>query len=461
MEDKKNIKGVRTTKIIYPVLALIIFFQIIIITLSMIINVKSDILADKTKKQTDVTSDITTILSTASKLSDTATSFSHSPRRPAGPTVFVINGGPIDVYFDTISDENVLPELLLEKISDYKLSTNVMTYVNYAIEQYSNLIDYHAHALTLVDYALKLDNSVDTTALDNVLSILPTYELTEEEKAYTYEEAVTAANEILFTQEYSTNKGNISSNVNVALDKYKDISKDEIDEYSNELDWFRRTLWFFAFFTMIVTTMFFISLLVSIVIPIVKFSKKIDAGEKLDTDNRVYETNVLANAYNELIDRHNEFEKQLRFVAEKDSLTGMLNRYSYNEFLSREIEQSEKVCVFMLDINDLKEVNDTLGHAKGDELIKNASSCIKECFLVDDNCYRIGGDEFVAILKDINEEDIKNYILKFKEFQQKYNVSIALGYAYSDDVLRDGYEYLMKKADELMYINKKAIKEQL
>jgi diguanylate cyclase (GGDEF)-like protein len=114
----------------------------------------------------------------------------------------------------------------------------------------------------------------------------------------------------------------------------------------------------------------------------------------------------------------------------------------------------------MLDINNLKETNDNYGHAKGDKLIKNASLCIKECFLIDNNCYRIGGDEFVAVIENIKEEDIQNYLDKFSESQKIHNVSIAIGYSYTDNILNTKLEKLVKRADQMMYENKKIIKKQ-
>ena len=114
----------------------------------------------------------------------------------------------------------------------------------------------------------------------------------------------------------------------------------------------------------------------------------------------------------------------------------------------------------MLDINNLKYVNDTFGHDKGDELIKNSSLAIKETFMTYDkkNCYRLGGDEFIAILDNINEDEIDGYIKTFLEKQKLYDVSVAIGYAYTADISKVGYETLMIEADKRMYEHKKEMK---
>ena len=74
----------------------------------------------------------------------------------------------------------------------------------------------------------------------------------------------------------------------------------------------------------------------------IKFAKRIDDNDRLEKISRLYETNRLVDAYNSLLDRHNEFEKKLRDVAEIDSLTNLPNRYCYNEFLRKEIIKALK-----------------------------------------------------------------------------------------------------------------------
>ena len=112
----------------------------------------------------------------------------------------------------------------------------------------------------------------------------------------------------------------------------------------------------------------------------------------------------------------------------------------------------------MLDINDLKHENDTYGHDKGDELIKHASQCIREAFGEGLHCFRTGGDEFVVILNDLKQEDISSIKKNFIELEKKYNVSIAIGYSYSDNVKEIGYEKLVIEADSMMYKNKEKVK---
>ena len=94
------------------------------------------------------------------------------------------------------------------------------------------------------------------------------------------------------------------------------------------------------------------------------------------------------------------YEQRTRFLSESDQLTGMLNRRSYEQHISRYREKgsSEGLTICAFDVNGLKTVNDTLGHKAGDELIKGAADCLEAVFGPYGKCYRVGGDEFMAIL---------------------------------------------------------------
>ena len=64
----------------------------------------------------------------------------------------------------------------------------------------------------------------------------------------------------------------------------------------------------------------------------------------------------------------------------------------------------------MADANDLKKINDNLGHQKGDELITQIASCLKQVIKNDGNCYRTGGDEFIICVKGKTRQEIETYV---------------------------------------------------
>ncbi len=108
------------------------------------------------------------------------------------------------------------------------------------------------------------------------------------------------------------------------------------------------------------------------------------------------------------IDQRKRFEGQLEFLARHDALTGLFNRYSFDRAISRELALARRYggsgAVLMMDIDNLKLVNDTLGHSAGDEVIANVAHLLTERLRETDVLARVGGDEFAALLARIDRE---------------------------------------------------------
>ena len=265
---------------------------------------------------------------------------------------------------------------------------------------------------------------------------------------------------LVMSRDYTISKSIISDSTRKATKILADNTSAFQKSSIGSLKLMRGLLWLSIALILLLNIMFFFVLLKRLIFPITRFARSIDENERLTERGGLYEANYLAIAYNSLLDRHKEFDDELRTVAEIDSLTNLPNRYCYNEFLKETPLDGESVCIILFDINNLKYVNDTFGHSKGDELIKNASICISDCFLSENgkNCYRIGGDEFVAVLKNVDVESVEECIAKFKLRQKELNVSIAVGYEYAKNIVDIGYEKLFIEADLKMYENKNDMK---
>ncbi len=147
-----------------------------------------------------------------------------------------------------------------------------------------------------------------------------------------------------------------------------------------------------------------------------------------------------------------------------DSLTGLRNRASFDQFLgeiAKSPENYASTVLVMLDLNGLKSVNDTHGHAAGDELIISAARCISETIGKDAYCFRIGGDEFTVILHNYIGS-VKMRLARMHEWMDEYNetakykLSIAHGEStlrYHDGNLRTLSDW-KQDADINMYNNK-------
>lgn len=136
-----------------------------------------------------------------------------------------------------------------------------------------------------------------------------------------------------------------------------------------------------------------------------------------------------------------------------DFLTGLYNRNRLNARMS-EILDSEDVptALVFLDINGLKKINDNDGHIAGDNLIRRAAHTLISVF-TEDEIFRVGGDEFVVILRNVDEKQVKEFINKLHNKARKNEVSLAVGYAMTNK--SQDIEKLLKEADEKMYEDKR------
>jgi diguanylate cyclase (GGDEF)-like protein/PAS domain S-box-containing protein len=161
-------------------------------------------------------------------------------------------------------------------------------------------------------------------------------------------------------------------------------------------------------------------------------------------------------------------EDAVKRIAHFDALTELPNRVLFSDRLQTEFRRSQrsgrKIALLMLDLDHFKEVNDTLGHDQGDSLLVMVAKRLKACVRAADTVARMGGDEFMVILCDLDTlrpvELIAQNILQ--SLSQPYDLSggagkvtASIGIAlYPDDAV--DVESLLKKADQAMYAAKTA-----
>lgn len=144
-----------------------------------------------------------------------------------------------------------------------------------------------------------------------------------------------------------------------------------------------------------------------------------------------------------------------------DPLTGVLSRFAYVEALGALTANCpNELAVFLIDVNGLKVVNDSLGHEAGDEMICGAAECIEETLGKRGQTFRIGGDEFV-VLAPMSTEQVRVSLadLRCKTMvwsgKKADNLSLSVGYALAEEQTGCSAEELVKLADQRMYEQKK------
>lgn len=182
-----------------------------------------------------------------------------------------------------------------------------------------------------------------------------------------------------------------------------------------------------------------------------------------ERDYKGYPTKVIH--ITEVIEKEKKREEELKKLSFIDEITNLFNRRAYERDMKNIRFSSKNNVVYLtFDLNSLKRINDSMGHQEGDKAIKIAALCIHDIFSEFGKCYRIGGDEFVSILKCPNDY-IETLIINLNEYIDYYNVkrnkkvSISIGYASSSEENVSSMQELASIADKRMYENKKQFYE--
>lgn len=162
---------------------------------------------------------------------------------------------------------------------------------------------------------------------------------------------------------------------------------------------------------------------------------------------------------------------ELRNLAHFDSLTKLTNRMLLLDRCNRSIERCHReelqFAVIFIDLNDFKQLNDTLGHAAGDKALVHLAGVLKNSIRSTDTAARFAGDEFVILAENIKTENDINILLEriykglekpLKVADSKWAISISHGVSIYP---RDGRstDMLLDVADQRMYTNKQSIKQ--
>jgi len=447
--SKNRIKGISAKFFAIPVLLIVILVHISIIFNIIEINDSSRYLHVLVQNSGAYQIDATSMQASNTVLSETCSNYIQMPI----DTDSNANVGPLMAYVEELGSNRRSPKVA-ERFKKYDVSYEVLLCVEKASEYSEQLMSIQMHAIAVMVSVYPLPPAEELAVFSNI-------ELTQEELAMSNDEKVAHARNMIVESSYAQLRYKVSENINKCNELLQqEFAKATLDsqQYVTKL---RNILWAEVFVIMFVLGGAFILLYLFIFKPLRIYSKNISENKSIKSTGGVYEMNNLVYAFNCLWEYRNTIEKTLRTEAENDALTGLPNRYCLEHDMLKNDTSCESIAVLMFDVNYLKRTNDTKGHLAGDNLIRTTASCIKECFGMDhkNNCYRIGGDEFVALLYNVDEEDVKRRLNKFKLVLVREDISVSVGYACSNDVTVGGcnFKKLMEEADKKMYEQKKRI----
>ena len=146
-------------------------------------------------------------------------------------------------------------------------------------------------------------------------------------------------------------------------------------------------------------------------------------------------------------------------MSRKDFLTGVANSRSFYEIATKEIERTARfihpLSLAYIDIDNFKQVNDTLGHSAGDKLLHSVADKIKENIRTIDAVSRLGGDEFAILMPETNAENAMSALNKLQHYlmdmvqENNWPVTFSIGVVTCSESCK--LDELIKEADNLMY----------
>jgi diguanylate cyclase (GGDEF)-like protein/PAS domain S-box-containing protein len=171
------------------------------------------------------------------------------------------------------------------------------------------------------------------------------------------------------------------------------------------------------------------------------------------------------------ITEHKMLEEEIRALSITDPLTGLLNRRGFLTLAEQQLKISDRrksgLSLFFADLDDMKWINDALGHGEGDRALIEMATILKETFRSSDIIARIGGDEFAVLSVQASEINPESHITRLQHKidvrnhreNQKYKLSLSVGFSFYDPANPCSLDELITQSDNLMYECKKNKKQ--
>ena len=340
-------------------------------------------------------------------------------------------------------------ENALETLREYFDGTDTFTLLKAALRSSQQLMKTEYYSMRLVAEVSDPDPSGWPEEIRQVT-------LKEEDQALSAEEKLSRAQEMVSDDAYQQVKAEITADVYYCTGSLVTLIRNQQGRattiftdmhYKEELG-----------ISILIVLMVFSCIVMRqlVVKPLMIYNQRIKDG-KIFPVIGAEELQNLARTYNHVYEENQETQKLIRHEAEYDSLTNLLNRGSFEKLQKVYNNGNSPFAMILVDVDIFKSVNDTYGHAVGDEILKKVARLLKTAFRSIDYVCRIGGDEFAIIMVEVNPSLKYTIVDKITAINKELSeptdglpaVSLSVGVAFTDR--ENPGDSIFKDADKALY----------
>ena len=356
----------------------------------------------------------------------------------------------IDNYFSMANSNEEFDEAFADLKSRFE-GTDAYESLRTAMDESNELMNTEFYAMRLICEA----NDIDPSPWPEIASC----QISDDDLRTSHDSMIYKAQNLVSDSKYQEAKDSINSHTTDCIAKVTDATIGSQDRAASIFDGIYGTIE--ACIAIYIALTLIICALVrrAVVKPLLSFGDSIKANQLFPVQG-AGELQVLAETYNRVFTENEATHMIVKHQAEHDPLTDLLNRGSFDKALKLHNDGKHDFALILADVDQFKSINDTFGHAVGDQVLKRVSSLLQVAFRSTDFVCRIGGDEFAVIMVDVTSDlrytiqekiDFVNTELS-KPIDGMPQVSLSAGTAFADRP--DPGDSIYKDADDALYHTK-------
>lgn len=356
----------------------------------------------------------------------------------------------IDNYFSMANSNEEFDEAFADLKSRFE-GTDAYESLRTAMDESNELMNTEFYAMRLICEA----NDIDPSPWPEIASC----QISDDDSRTSHDSMIYKAQNLVSDSKYQEAKDSINSHTTDCIAKVTDATIGSQDRAASIFDGIYGTIE--ACIAIYIALTLIICALVrrAVVKPLLSFGDSIKANQLFPVQG-AGELQVLAETYNRVFTENEATHMIVKHQAEHDPLTDLLNRGSFDKALKLHNDGKHDFALILADVDQFKSINDTFGHAVGDQVLKRVSSLLQVAFRSTDFVCRIGGDEFAVIMVDVTSDlrytiqekiDFVNTELS-KPIDGMPQVSLSAGTAFADRP--DPGDSIYKDADDALYHTK-------